>query len=76
MRLGKITFDLEYVVDLDNEEMVEYAKNCIYEDVMSAMKYNEIQNYIKVGDEDKSLTEDDIPAFLTDSILDEEDEEV
>jgi hypothetical protein len=76
MRLGKITIDLEYVVDLDNEEMVEYAKNCIYEDVMSAMKYNEIQNYIKVGDEDKSLTEDDIPAFLTDSILDEEDEEV
>jgi hypothetical protein len=76
MRIGKITFDLEYVVDLDNEEMVEYAKNCIYEDVMSAMKYNEIQNYIKVGDEDKSLTEDDIPAFLTDSILDEEDEEV
>jgi hypothetical protein len=76
MRLGKITFDLEYVVDLDNEDMVEYAKTCIYEDVMSAMKYNEIQNYIKVGDEDKSLTEDDIPAFLTDSILDEEDEEV
>jgi len=64
MRLGKITLDFEYVVDLDDEEMVEHAKNCLYEDIMNSSKYGELFDYISVGNEDKSLVPHDIPSFL------------
>ena len=55
---------MEYVVDLDNEEMIDEAKNALYEDLMSAYKYDEIYNNIDVTEEDKSLKESDIPEFL------------
>lgn len=64
MRLGKITLDFEYVVDLDNEEMVERAKNCLYEDIMNSSKYGELFDYITEGKEDPALKESDIPEFL------------
>lgn len=63
MRLGKVYISAQYVVDLDNESMVDDAKICIAEDIVNAVKYNELESYIKV-EEDNSLFEADIPEFL------------
>jgi hypothetical protein len=63
MKLGRVIFDLGYVVDLENQEMVDHAKDCIYEDIMSAIKYNEVHNYLEVV-EAPDASEGDIPEFL------------
>ena len=65
MRLGKIYISTSYVVDLDNESMVDEAKTCMFEDITNAVKYDELASYIKVK-EDISLSEADIPEFLKD----------
>lgn len=62
-RFGRVVVRCSYVVDLDNKDMISEAKDCIYEDVMNAVKYDELQNYIEVV-EDKSAKESDIPDFL------------
>ena len=36
MRLGRVEFNIGYVVDLDNEIMVSEAKGAILEDVINA----------------------------------------
>jgi len=66
MRLGKVILDLNYVVDLDNSFMVEEAIDCIYEDIMNAVKYNELGEWITTI-EDPNATEADIPEFLLDN---------
>ena len=38
MRLGRIEFNMGYVVDLDNEDMVWHAKEAIADDVMSVVQ--------------------------------------
>ncbi|GAG14014.1 unnamed protein product, partial [marine sediment metagenome] len=64
MRTGRIVI-YSYVVDLDNEEMVERAKTCAYEDIMNAVKYNEVGNILTV-EEATDLDPSDIPEFLKD----------
>jgi len=64
MKLGRIVV-YSYVVDLDNEEMVERAKTCAYEDIMNAVKYNEVGNLLSV-EEAPNLDPSDIPEFLKD----------
>lgn len=64
MRLGRIEFNIGYVVDLDNEDMVEHAKEAIYEDVINASQYG--INFNLKKDEMDGLTENDIPDFLLD----------
>lgn len=66
MRLGKAKISLEYVVDLDNEEMVDHAIGALYEDLMEAYKHNYVGNFI-ITEEDKSLKEENIPEFLLDT---------
>ena len=68
MRLGKVYIHHYYVVDLDNEDMVDEAKMCMFEDLMNAVKYDELGNWISVK-EDNSLKESDIPSFLTEDII-------
>jgi len=63
VKLGKVIFDLGYVVDLNDPDMVAHAKECIYEDIMSAYKYDEVQSYIEVVDA-PGAKESDIPSFL------------
>lgn len=63
-RLGRVVFDLGYVVDLDNEEMVDDAKTCVIEDIHNAIKYGELDQYIEVRDDPDAKVED-IPEFLT-----------
>lgn len=71
MRLGRVVFNMGYgyVVNLDNEEMVQHAKDCMYEDVMSMVKYNDLASAIDTV-EDSNVKEDQIPDFLTEDRTD------
>jgi hypothetical protein len=63
MKLGRICVDLNYIVDIDNDEMVRHATEALYEDLMQGIKYGDLTNWIRVS-EDKNATEDMIPEFL------------
>jgi hypothetical protein len=75
MKIGKVHLSMEYIVDLDNPEMVDEAKQCLYEDLMALYKYDELFGHIETAPAPEA-TEDDIPAFLLDQGLEEETEEV
>jgi hypothetical protein len=64
MRLGKVIFDAGYVVDLDDEEMVEAAVISVCEDVYNAVKYGEVSTWVHVSKEPEVWQEEDIPEFL------------
>ena len=55
--------DHAYIVDLDNEDMVDHAKDAIFDDVRNVVKYNEILNWIKIEKMPKAKPSD-IPEFL------------
>jgi hypothetical protein len=63
MKLGRICVDLNYIVDMDNEEMVRHATEALYEDLMQGVKYGDLTNWIRVS-EDKDAKEEMIPEFL------------
>jgi hypothetical protein len=63
MKLGRVTLDINYIVDMDNEDMVKHAIESLYEDLMQGVKYGNITDWIDVV-EDKNATEDMIPEFL------------
>jgi len=67
MRLGRVEFNIGYVIDLDNENMVDHAKEAIQEDIESAIRNGVSINIVTDYD---GITEGDIPEFLLD-----EDEE-
>lgn len=62
-RLGRVYIDFGYIVDLDNKEMVDEARNCLIEDLMNAFKYSELEQYVDV-EEAPDASEDSIPEFL------------
>jgi len=62
-RLGRVCINHTYVVDLNNKDMIREAVDCLYEDLMNAVKYDELQDWIHVV-ADPTATEDDIPEFL------------
>ena len=66
MKLGKIGITHAYVVDLENADMVADARASIYEDMMNAVKYNELENCIGVIKDNTQISEEDIPEFLKD----------
>lgn len=68
--MGKVQINAFYVVDLDNPDMVEEAKIALYDDIMNAVKYDELAYWIE-SIEDKTMVEDDICEFL----LGEEDDD-
>jgi hypothetical protein len=78
MRMGKVIFSVEYVVDLDKPNQVEVAKEFICEDVEGVIRYNtqaEMDSYIDTV-EDSSLTYDDIHTGileLTGEVEEEDD---
>lgn len=65
MRMGKVIISAEYFVDLDNNGMVDEATECLYDDIMNAVKYNKLHNYIEVEPAPEA-NESDIPEFLLD----------
>ena len=72
MRLGVVKMCQEYVVDLDNPEMVEIAKNIIVSDTYFMAKKDELHFLVSVtqGDYDES----DIPDILYELLEDGKDE--
>jgi len=70
MRLGKVQIGLEYIVDLDNQEQVNLAREFIHDDLAYAIKYDEVDSHIDIV-EDASLTESDINQ----NVLEMNDEE-
>lgn len=68
-KLGRVYFNLSYVVDMNNLEMVENAREAIYEDIMSAIKYGEVNSYIAMKSDKKARVKD-IPEFLLGEKLD------
>ena len=63
-RFGRVGIHLSYVVDLDDKDMIEEAKDCFYEDIMNAYKYDELHTWVDVFP-DSNVDETDIPEFLT-----------
>ena len=61
--LGRVCISLSYVVDLNNKDMIDEAKECLMEDLMNIFKYNELHDHIDIV-EDKKAKEKDIPDFL------------
>lgn len=75
MRLGRISFDFGYVVDLDNPDMVAHAKDAVIEDLAQVVFQKGGSEAVEAAidvKEDNTLTEADIPEFLKDAV----DEEV
>jgi len=66
MNLAKVCISHHYIVDLDNADMVEEAKNALYEDIMNSVKYNELFSHIDVITQEDSnkWADTDIPEFL------------
>lgn len=62
-RMGRVFLDFGYYVDLNNEEMVQEAKQALWEDIMNAFKFGETQLYIEV-EETPTFDETYIPEFL------------
>jgi hypothetical protein len=56
-------FKIEYTVDLDDEDMVQHAKDCIAEDIDNAVKNDEAYDQIKIVHDPKAK-KSDIPDFL------------
>ena len=63
MKMGRVCLDLNYIVDMDNDEMVKQAVECLYEDIMQGIKYGNLSNWIDVI-EDKNANPSMIPDFL------------
>ena len=63
MRMGRVQINMGYVVDLNDKDMVQEAIDCLYEDLMTAYKYNEVGANIRVV-KDETATKSDIPEFL------------
>jgi hypothetical protein len=66
--MGKVFIHLNYYVDLDDEDMVDHAMTALYEDVMNAVKYDEVHLWIDV-EEAEGISEDNIPEFLRETAL-------
>jgi sporulation-control protein spo0M len=73
-RVGTVTLGVKYTVDVDDQEMVERAKECLFEDVYHAIvkagDRAEFESMIAIVSNPK-LKVGDIDPFL---LEDEEDE--
>ena len=63
-RIGYVELTVRYAVDLDDKDMIQEAKDCIYDDVTNMVKYDETGSWINVGRRNPKLTRADIPDFL------------
>ncbi len=75
MRLGRVEYSLGYIVDLDNEEMVQHAKDAIFEDIQAAIKQGQFDWYFEIIKDEGFLTEADIPDFLKEEANEKEEDE-
>jgi hypothetical protein len=61
--MGKVKVNIGYVVDMNDADMIEEAKSCVYEDLCNAVKHDELMSHIVV-EQDASAKHSDIPDFL------------
>lgn len=66
VKLGRVELSFGYTVDVNDHDMIDEAKECVYEDVMQAVKDNTLDTWIKTRLAPEK-TEADIPEFLLDS---------
>jgi hypothetical protein len=59
----RLVIDLGYVVDAGDDEMIQRAKECFYEDVINLNKWDELFEAITEVDAPEA-TAKDIPEFL------------
>jgi hypothetical protein len=64
MRLGTIEINVGDIVELDDEAMVEAAKEAIYEDLQNKVNFTNPMSFNIESDKGNSLSENDIPEFL------------
>jgi hypothetical protein len=64
MKMGRVCLDLNYIVDMDNQEMVERAYECLYEDLMQGVKYGNIGNWIDVIEDKNAKRRYDSRIFI------------
>ena len=74
MRLGRVEINFGYTVNLDDEEMVEQAKDSLYEDIMDSCENDEIGRHLvvrpnQVTEYSTTLSEGGIPEFLREDAL-------
>ena len=53
-KLGRVVIDLGYVVDMDNANMIEHAKRCLRDDIMTAEINNELDQFIEIQEDPKA----------------------
>jgi len=63
MKLGRVEVVLDYIVDLDNPDMVQHAKDAIFSDIGNIYP-NDLDTIIHVNEDGHGLEESDIPEFL------------
>lgn len=66
-RIGTITCTIKYVVDIDDVDMIEQAKDCFYEDLYQAIvKTSDRSEFLAMLEvkHDPKLKETDIDQFL------------
>jgi len=68
-RLGVVKLNMKYVVDLDDEDMVSEAKQCLFEDITSMLNADELFDTITVESDD-TVTWEDVPDFLKEEVGD------
>jgi hypothetical protein len=69
-RYGKVKFEVSYNVDLDNKDMVEFAKKDIVEYVRKDVPFHLYDAIVEIEDE----TATDIPSWLLDDVNDDVNE--
>jgi len=68
-RLGVVKLDMKYVVDLDDEEMVQDAMDALFEDMLEQIKKGTLIDVI-ISEEDHSVTWGDVAYFLKEEVGD------
>lgn len=66
MKMGIVSLNLNYIVDLEDNTMVDYACDCLLEDISNMIKFNEHLPFS--FKEDATLDFSDIPSFLIDEV--------
>jgi len=64
MRIGRVVFTMSSVVDLDNEKMVEAAKQLLIEDIEAAARDYSVAYDLIAEVKSSKLSEEDIPFYL------------
>ena len=65
MKKGKVFLNLEYIIDLDNETMIQRARDAIYDDINYAIHSDVIDSWIEIK-KVKNIDDSMIASWLID----------